>query len=263
MASESALTLSQKAFVNFNSLRGAGKWLFIIISILILLNVTALAAWQKIEVKAYGDFVWATILISLLLCVYVIAWIVVKAPRAYRRLKEWEDEYVDFAYVVIFNTTIPKGNSTGEKILNLSRMVFPQLRPDLFSSALDKPTTSSFAKTLMRKILNKQEEPVDWTSSNIYNYKVGQLNLDVALKTDFGYFLVKDFNEKVVTLDDIEELVKNVRSSFKIFRLLCVAKAYDVTLTEESLESNMAGYSELKIDLLVKENVGYSLVWTS
>jgi hypothetical protein len=213
---ESALTLSQRAFVNFNSLRGAGKWLFIIISTVILLNLLALIAWQNIEIKIYGDFVWATILVSLILCVYVIAWAVVKAPRAYRRLREWEEDYLNIAYVLIFNTTIPKGSSTGEKVLNLSKMVFPQLRPDLFSTPLDKPTFSSFVKALLRRISKKADEPMDWSNSNIYNYKIGELNLDVALKTDFGYFLIRDFDEKVVTAEDIEELVKKVGAKFKI-----------------------------------------------
>jgi hypothetical protein len=260
---ESALTLSQRAFVNFNSLRGAGKSLFVIISAVILLNLLALIAWQNIEIRSHADFVWATILVSLILCVYVIAWSVVKAPLAYKRLREWEEDYIDTAYVLIFNTTIPKGSSTGEKVLNLSKMVFPQLRPDLFSSLLDKPTTSSFVKALLRRISKKQDESIDWSSSKIYNYKIGEVNLDVALKTDFGYFLIKDFDEKVVTMEDIEELVNQVRPNFKIFRLLCVSKTYDHTLKGESLENNMRRFSDLEIDLVVNENVGYSLLWIS
>ena len=167
------------------------------------------------------------------------------------------------AYVIICNTTIPKGSSTGEKVLNLSKMVFPQLRSDLFSSPLDKPTFSGFIKALLRRISKKEDEPIDWSDSNVYNYKIGDLNLDVALKTDFGYFLIRDFNEKVVTAEDIEELVKKVGAKFKIFRMLCVAKSYDNTLKGELLENNMLRFSNLKIDLLVEEKVGYSLLWIS
>jgi hypothetical protein len=260
---ESALTLSQKAFVNFNSLRGAGKSLFVIISAVILLNLLALIAWQNIELSSYANFIWATILVSLILCGYTIAWGVVKAPHAYKKLREWEEEYIDTAYVLIFNTTIPKGSSTGEKLLNLSKMVFPQLRADLFSSLLDKPTFSSFAKALFRKISKKEDESIDWSSSKMYNYKIGEVNLDVALKTDFGYFLIKDFEEKVVMVEDVEELVKKLRPNFKIFRILCVAKAYDDSLKGESLENYMTRFSELKVDLVLKEKVGYSLLWIS
>ena len=31
------------------------------------------------------------------------------------------------SYVIIFNTTIPKGNSTEEKIIDLAKQVFPEL----------------------------------------------------------------------------------------------------------------------------------------
>jgi hypothetical protein len=260
---DSALTLSQRAFVNFNSLRGAATWLYLLISAVILINSLALIAWPNIEIKSYGDFILLTIIVSLVLCVYVIAWSIVKGPRAYKRFQEWEEDYVEIAYILVFSTTIPKGTSTGEKVLNLSKMVFPQLRPDLFSSPLDKPTTSAFVRALLRKILHKGDNSTDSTNSNIYDYQVDAFNLDVALKTDFGYFLIKDFDKKEVSVEDIEKLVKVVRSNFKIFRIVCVASAYDSSLKEELLESNMIKFSEIKIDLLLKEKTGYSLQWIS
>ena len=104
---------------------------------------------------------------------------------------------------------------------------------------------------------------MDWSNSNVINRQIGELNLDVALKTDFGYFLIKDFDEKVVTAEDILELVKKVGSNLKIFRMICVAKTYDDTLKGELLENNMIRFSKIKIDLLVEEKVGYSLLWIS
>jgi hypothetical protein len=39
--------------------------------------------------------------------------------------------------------------------------------------------------------------------------------LDLAMKTEDGYFIVKDFKDKVVTLDDLKQLARIVRTKFK------------------------------------------------
>ena len=45
-------------------------------------------------------------------------------------------------YTLIFDTTIPKGNTTGEKVLSLASLIFPQLRADYF----DYYYVANFAK---------------------------------------------------------------------------------------------------------------------
>jgi hypothetical protein len=142
-------------------------------------------------------------------------------------------------------------------------MVFPQLRPDLFAAPLDKPTFSGFVKALLARKVDKEDKSQESTNSSIYDYKLNELSLDVALKTDFGYFIVKDFGEKVVTMKDITQLSKDVERNFKVFRILCVAKTYDEALNAESLESNITDATESRVDLLIKEKRGYSIHWIS
>jgi hypothetical protein len=77
-------------------------------------------------------------------------------------------------------------------------------------------------------------------------------SLDLALKTKEGYFIVKDFKDKIVTLEDLKQLILVISNKFKdkyqrtfVFRVLCVAKEYDQPLLQqESLERQMT--EELK-----------------
>ena len=73
---ESALTLSQRAYVNLNSLRNASKWLFIIVSAILLFNLLAIVAC-KIS-KPSEILSYAMIMTSFLLSLYVILWYIVK-----------------------------------------------------------------------------------------------------------------------------------------------------------------------------------------
>jgi hypothetical protein len=50
-------------------------------------------------------------------------------PYAYRRLSEWNEDYLQSAYILIFDTTLPKGEPSGKRLLYLACMVFPELRP--------------------------------------------------------------------------------------------------------------------------------------
>lgn len=86
-----------------------------------------------------------------------------------------------------------------------------------------------------------------------------------------GYFIVKDFKDKIVTTDDLKDLVKIISSKFKnkyrrtdVFRCICVAKNYDQSFFDrESLELQMTQQLKTKfpIDLVVEENIGYSVLW--
>jgi hypothetical protein len=91
--------------------------------------------------------------------------------------------------------------------------------------------------------------------------------LYVAYKTDEGYFVIKDFKDKIVTPEDLRQVTRIVKEKFThIFRVICVAKAYDESfLNKDTLEKQMT--KELKanfqIDLILEEKVGYSVLWIS
>lgn len=70
------------------------------------------------------------------------------------------------------------------------------------------------------------------------NYKVSpEYSVDLALRTPDGYFIVKDFKDKVMSFEELGYLIKILSRKFRdkdaippridIFRVICVAKAYD------------------------------------
>jgi hypothetical protein len=266
---EPTLSLSQRAYVIAKSLRVASRWLLILVIGLLFFNIASIGSWYftHSEITARDTYFYnATkyfLIASILISFYIVAWFFVKAPHAYKKLEEWDEDYLHNAYILIFDTTVPKGDSTGEKILNLSKLVFPELRSDLYVGALDQPTFPAFISTLVRKFSKSKatsEEPN-------FNYIVdGSYSVDLALNTKVGYFIVKDFKDTIVTLKDLKLFVELIQRKFKnkIFRTMCVARKYDRPfLQTDSLEHMMT--KELKasfsLDLLVEEKVGYSVLW--
>jgi hypothetical protein len=261
---DSSLSLSQRAYVIVKSLRGDSRWLLKLVIGILFFNILSIIAWFNTASITRENLVPVSILISIAISAYVVGWFVIKAPHAYRKLQEWDEDYLESAYILIFDTTIPKGNSTAEKVFYLARLVFPELRSDLYISALDKPSFPSFVKALLpkKKIV---KNTIHGNISQSLNYAGDSYFLDVAYKTDEGYFIVKDFKDKVVSPEDLRKLARIVKEKFThIFRVISVAKAYDESfLNRETLESQMTKElkASFKIDLILEENVGLSVLW--
>ena len=261
--SESTLSLSQRAYVHVKSLRSASRWLLILVIGILFFNVLAIIAWINATSKTIEILV--SIIISTAISAYVLGWFAVKAPHAYRKLQEWDEDYLESAYIIIFDTTIPKGNTAGEKVFNLSKLVFPELRSDLYISPLDKPTFPAFMKALLSK-RNIIRNSINEDTSETLNRRFDSYVIDVAHKTDVGYFTVKDFKDKTVKPEDLRQLTRILKENFThIFRVICVAKAYDESfLNRETLDKQMSELkANFKIDLIVEEKVGFSVLWIS
>lgn len=263
---QSTLSLSQRAYVIVKSLIGASRWLLRLVIGILFFNILALIVRLNSTSMATQNLVFVSIVFSIAISAYVFGWFVIKAPHAYKKLQEWDEDYLESAYILIFDTTIPKGNSTGEKVFNLAKLVFPELRSDLYISPLDKPTFPSFVKALLSK-KKKTRNAIHEDISQSLNYRIDSYVLDVAYKTDEGYFVIKDFKDKVVTPEDFREVTRIVKEKFThIFRVICVAKAYDESfLNKETLEKQMTKElkANFKIDLILEEKVGYSVLWIS
>jgi hypothetical protein len=264
------LSLTQKAYIIAKSLRAASYWLLILTLSLFFFSLLALISWYN-NITSRTDSSNSTgwfLIVIILIATYIVGWFIIKGRYEYRRLNEWNEEYLHSSYTLIFDTTIPRGNSTGEKILNLAKLVFPELRPTFSTSILDEPSSSAFVSALVRKLLkknrNKSEDTVI-TESKIF--QVDSYKFDLALKTKVGYFVVKDFENKIVTIEDLHELSRICNKNLKdVFRIICVAKKYDTPfLNRGSLERLMNEDEKLnfKIDLLVVEENGYSVLWIS
>lgn len=202
----------------------------------------------------------------------IIFWELYRGRGLNRKFKEWDKEYLYRMYLVVFETSIPHGKTSGEKVLHLARSVFPELRydyPYLSPSPVDK------IKRLWKKSKTDQEIVNEGS-----NYFVGSYLLNLAVKTSAGYFIVKDFGDNIVKLQDIKQLISVVSRLIssrwgyeRVFRIVCIAKEYDKPfLQKDSLEKEMSKEiiplrhkwilpMDFPVDLLVKDGPGYSILW--
>ncbi|MGA7369828.1 MAG: hypothetical protein WBX01_11910 [Nitrososphaeraceae archaeon] len=181
--------------------------------------------------------VLVSVVISFVLAVYVIMWFIIKASHVYRRLSEWNEDYLHSAYILIFDTTLPR-------LLNLARMVFPELRPEVYYSALlDKPSAQIFTRSLWNKLRGGKDSEAEPT----FEHRIDSQNLDVVHKTNKGYFIIKDFKNQTVTSDELKKFLDTIsKHSSKIFRVIVVAKEFESKLTGETLEEQMSKLSRGK-----------------
>lgn len=256
--SYSSLTLSQKAYVNSEFLKAASKWLLALVSCITFFSALALAG--LLFTASQNIPVFVGVIISFILAVYIIVWFVIKAPHAYRRLSEWNEDYLQSAYILIFDTTLPKGESSGKRLLYLASMVFPELRPHVYYSALlDKPTTGLFAKSLWNKLRHREDSKTIAT----FDQKIDSYNLDVVYRTGKGYFIIKDFKNQAVTSTELKKFLELISKHYpKIFRMIIVANEYEPKLTGESLDEQIASSFQygFPVDLIVEEKLGFSVL---
>jgi hypothetical protein len=271
------LSVSQRSYVILKSISELKASLFglvgIILILLVLMGIDVFTPGSPIFSpyvhSVFDDFkVW--IPLTFIITSSGLIWYIIKGRQLDRDLNVWKEDYLEQAYILVFDTIIPKGDTTGEKILNLASAVFPELRSNYIPpSILDR------IKLHFKRKLSKSKKMI---LSESMNYKVrSDYSVDLALRIPDGYFIVKDFKDKVVSFEDLKYLTKILSHKFKdltdlpprgvnIFRVICVAKNYNESfLNRETLEKLMAKdlNASFNIDLIVEERVGYSVLWTS
>lgn len=262
---QSSLSLPQRAYVISDSLNEGAK---LIGAILAVLTLYILLGLYFFFIEADRESLVILIALFYVLFTPFIIWWLIKMHSFNKHLEEWKDDYINDMYSLIFNITVPKGNTTGERILSLASMVFPQMRKDYIKFSIDPLDHVKYYFTKFRK---SKEHII----SKSLNYKATpDYDLDVAFETLGGYLIVKEFRDKVVTIDDLRYLIGILTSNFKgkfrrgtnILTVICVAKEYDESfLNRESLERIMTEVLEpdFEIDLIVEEDIGYNVLWVS
>jgi hypothetical protein len=185
-----------------------------------------------------------------------------------KNLERWDTNNVKQSYFIVFQTTIPVGDTMGEKIFHLAKHVYPELRSDI---PLSDPSVieriewylQRFISYLSRRKRDSEQEML----SKALNYRIDSYILDLVLKTKHGgVFIVKYFGNKTVRFNDLNELIKIVKKKFgtkmwtesRSFRVICVAREYDSEILPK-LKDLVT--TENKIDLLVEEENGFSVLW--
>ena len=123
--------------------------------------------------------------------------------------------------------------------------------------------------TSTNMVFNTAEIGVNWNG----DFDLAEKLMIGAKTTGCNAVKFQAFDDKIVNIDDIIHLIEKAKRKFKnryqrifIIRILVVAKNYDgIFLERTSLEKIMTQTikSKLKIDLIVKEDVGYSVLWIS
>ena len=259
--------LSQRAYMISGSLNTTNYLTLFIYGVLVLLIafVAFFAYTSDTTVQDFKidiDFIVATA-VSTSVALFLIYYFMYR--RNILRLQDWQQDYLEQSFIIIFDTTIPKGNTTSEKVLNLVRAVIPEL-PQYMSYADPANRLQFFIKSRLKP---SKIEP----SSRIVNYKGRPYSFDIVVTTVDGDFIIKDFKDRVVTPEDLKELRDVASSNFKsrlsfrgtnIIRILCVAREYDQRLMQpEMLEQLMTNELEADfyIDLIIEEKTGFSVLW--
>jgi hypothetical protein len=259
---DSNLSISQRAYLIADSLRQTTRALFsVYMTILFGLLFGILVAYT--DQKDTGFYrIWLPYIVVATLP-FVIFYSI-RARQFYRKLRDWNEDYLEQAYILLFTTTVPKGNDAVERVLNLASQILPELSPDYLDLS---PYIDDYVKSFFRKKLGRSRASI---SSKSKNYKVNSYTFDLVLKTPKGYFIVKVFRDKVVTPEDLKGSVEIIQSKFRdrfhrihVLRVICVAREYDQSLLQqESLERTMKDLrAKFKIDLLIEEQVGFSVLW--
>jgi len=170
---------------------------------------------------------------------FLFIWVTYRGKAHTQEFESIEQQFIRQSYLVNFETSVPKGATRVEKILNEAIHVFPTL------------------KDVQRKAKLKQTK---------IPYKLDQKfrgeTIDGIVSTKKGDFIVK-FYDKTVSESDLKNLVDILsKSRDKIFRVLCVAKDYDEDLQSNKLVGIMDKIQKyFKLDLIFEEEHGYSMLW--
>jgi hypothetical protein len=123
--SSSTLSLSQRAYLIAESFRQISHEVFIAyLFTILLLNIK-----DPKDIAAFNIVVISAIVLLLY----------IRARTFYRNFDHWNEDYLQQEYVLIFSTTIQKGNTSVEKVLNLTSQIFPELRPDYLNIRFRRP----------------------------------------------------------------------------------------------------------------------------
>lgn len=269
---DSSVTLSQRAYIISDSLQGTSKAVFGTFILLLFFLLFVLLSLFVPGYQTFFDplhttlqFVRFWIPCTIILVSALMIWYYQRARKVFRMVSDWNHDYLTQAYILTFDTTLPTGNTTGEKVYSLAKLIFPELR---FDYAKFSPYYTDYFKYYFKKKIGKSKQQ---SLSRSLNYSINGNSFDLALRTMKGYFIVKDFKNKAVTEKDLRETLHVIRNNFKdkyhrsfVLRVVFVAKEYAQPLLErETLENKMTREirTNFGVDLLIQDNAGYSVLW--
>jgi len=171
-------------------------------------------------------------------------------------VSNWENAYLDQNYLLTFETNPPAGSTDGEKIFNMTQIVFPELR---------KPN----GKPEKWKGIVKGTDGYEFDCFQTTNAKKDE---------EKEILVVKHFGDTKITKEKLQELCDAAKESQKeksvekkiekayemeIFRIICVGRNYEPKLikNEKYQDSVMADLDfDGLIDLILEEEGNYTVI---
>ena len=225
------------------------------------------------DLQTLFDWLWIQAAVGVIIGI-ILLWTFFEVRKRNSKLlselNEWEEHFIDEDYVVTFSTTKPKGKADGEKVFNIARKVWPELRAE-----------------------DAGLPPLKWAgpveNSDSYEFDVfqpfGEDTDDVLAVVHFGDHVPKwqDIEEACEAADDStkDEKVKEKlgKSSLYLKRLILIARDYDNEIFPpqafgtigqtnreiEDMENNMEDYcaaAQCPVDLVFEDEDGtYTVSW--
>lgn len=190
--------------------------------------------FYKVENVLYGT------VISMGIVVCAMTWLALRGRKIWKELSELQKQKIRQSYFLTFETTVPKGDTPTERIFYMISKVFPEIK-EAIKKAEKKP--KKFQYEVDKKI-----------KGTVY---------DLIQNTDEGMLLVK-FMEKQ-TYDELINIVKKankIAEKVKVFRLLCIGKDFENVFQDYGFVKRMDDLRrKFKLDLILEDKKGYSMVW--
>lgn len=235
----------------YGQLFKSSNWIFIVIiliSLVALLEIGDIVFFLENEVDDVdpkilqsgrnGLYIVLAIFV-IMLTLLVIDWVWGRKEK--KRLAQLTSEFIRKKYILNFEIALPHGPSRIRKFLNQSLLVFPEL------------------KEAKEKAKKKGKE-----LEIITDAKIGDYICDLVVNTSEGDFVV-EFFKNILTFDKLERFVERVIHIYEkkdIFRLVCVAQEFDKVFYSDELPKKMPSLKrKFKLDLILEDEKGYSMVW--
>lgn len=249
------LTLTQRGYVLATALRETSSMTLRILAVILGFILLGVLMWnyeRDIDLLIFW-LIWIFILIFIVTIYYYT-----RHRKYFVELNKWKEDYLKQSYLLIFDTSVPRGIDTAEKVLNISRLIFPELRSDYIRYS---PYYSDHISTYFRNLLKKNYKVEK-------NRKVNSYSLDLVVRTLRGYYIVKDFGSEMVTVNHIQNMINLISGAFRdryqrtfVFRAVCIANQYESIFMGDELKQIMSKHmkTKIKIDLLIDDGKGYSV----
>lgn len=180
--------------------------------------------------------------ITVAVIVSIMIWYGVRGSKILKELDELNKQFIRQSYLQNLETSVARGKDRSEKIINQLVAVFPEVKEAKIKAEGD-------------------EEEFYSTNKKIGDYTY---SIDLPLDNRTKILLVKFFDHKL-QFDDLELLVKNVKKSFEKtspFRVICIATEYDEIFKKDELIEKMEELDiKFKLDLIIEDEKGYSIIW--